>query len=820
MRFLTDAMRKEVEVGSFLHYTSLVTPSIVTLRDIGAHVFTMEMRGVAHTSADAGQINHWHHELSQLTLQLADPRVALHAHVVHDPVDDFPAGEFANGFARAYNAKYRALSSARRMHAARLFLSVVYQPRNKAERRLDRLAKLSEAALIEQQADDIAAVEDLQYTALAGLDSFGPGLLDCYEDEGVMYSNTLAFFGRLLTGFWRPVAVPRAEIRDVLPVVRPVFGKGGLLALKSATGIEYGAILAIKEYSTPTFPGRLDALLGERYPWVLSQSFAYLSDVVAKERMELHRKRLVAVGDMAKRQIKAIDDKIGDLVGGEIAMGEHDMALLVTAPDEKTLNNRIAAAGATLKMEWVREDISLGSAFFAMLPGHLGYRVSPGLVDNRNFSGLVAPHNYPSGRLDGAQWGPAVTLFQSEAGSPVAFNWHQPDPDPNAKFDPNHKEPATTLIIGPTGAGKTVQMGHLLVQTQKFGVFPPGFPGVPKLSCVVFDKDLGMAIVVPALGGKHYRIRFGLPSGLAPFQAEPTPEKLGFLDDLVTQLVTVPGLPALSLDQKKEITHAVAGVMATPMLLRRLGALLEFFDPHEPGGVHARLLPWCQGGRYGWLFDNAADDLDVDYPVVGFDVTDFLDRREICTPLMMYLLHRTDSLLDGRRVPIFIDEAPTLLADPLFGAYVERALVQIRKKDGFLVLGAQNARQILDSPLAAILVSQPATMIFLADDKADMHDLVRGFKLTVAEVEIIKKLGKRQALLRQGSTSTVIDLTLSGFEDEIAVLSGNTATSSLCGRLIEQYGPEPARWLPEFQRLRKGLVERKPDVHSLVKEMP
>jgi type IV secretion system protein VirB4 len=806
MGSLRDLMSREVDVGRFLPYTSPVTESIVKLGDLGTYVFSVEMGGVAHACADASDINSWHAQLCQMTRQIADPRVALHSHVVHDPVDDFPDGEFRNRFAREYNDKYRAYMTSRNMHATRLFLSAVYRPKDAAERFASRFSRPSQGALIERQLEDIEAAEDLRHTVLAGLEAFAPRLLSCYEHEGVLCSRTLELFGRILNDTWERVPLPRAPIRDVLPRMRPFFGKGGLLSRKGATSIGYGALLAIKEYPTPTFPGKLNALHGEGYPWVLSQSFTYLSDIVAKDAIEQQLRRMVNAGDRAKSQIKKIRTALDELVSGEIAMGHHEMSLAVSAPDVRTLDNRIAAAGAVLSqanITWLREDIGLGSAFYAMLPGNLSYRVDPQMIDNRNFSGLISPHNYPAGRLDGAQWGPAVTLFQSEAGSPVAFNWHQPDPDPAAKLDPNHKEPATTVVIGKTGLGKTLLLGHLLTQSQKFGVFPEGFPGVAKLSCVVFDKDLGMAIAVPALCGKHYRIKTGVQSGLAPFQMAPTPANLDFLDRLVTKLVTNPRRD-LTEDEQKRITQAVHAVMGSERALRRLGAVLEFFSPDEPDGIHARLAKWCEGGKYGWLFDNEVDTIDMDHPVVGFDVTDFLQHPATCAPLMMYLLHRVDELTDGRRIPIFVDEAPTLFADKAFAAYLNLGLVQIRKKDGFYVLAAQYPRQILESPLAAALVSQPATMIFLADDKADMNDLVRGFKRTEAEVMLIRSLGKRQALLCQGATSTVIDLTLKGFEDEIAVLSGNSATSRLCGELIDELGPDPDRWLPEFHRRRKA----------------
>ena len=807
----TKLQDQEVSVARFIPWTSLVTSSIVKMMDSGAYVFSVEMHGAAYECADADDINLWHDQVSRLAHQISDTRVALHSHAVHHQVVEFPEGEFSNRFARDYNNKYRGMLADQRMYITKLYLSVIFQPQPaRAARIMDWFSRQSMAALEEQQRDDIAAVEDLARTVMGGLDDFGPELLSTYVRDRITCSRTLEFYSYLLNGEWRPVAVPRAEIRDVLCHTRVFFGKGGLMPLKGATGVQYNAILGIKEYATPTFPGWLDGLLAERYPWVLSQTFTCISKHVATNMMTDQVNRMIKAGDLAQSQIEAIQDALDALTSNEISMGNHELSLRVTAPDEKTLDACITSAGTVLSgtaMKWLREDASLGSAFYASLPGNLSFRIAPAMISNTNFAGFIAPHNFPRGRLSGGQWGPAVTSYKSRAGTPIAFSWHQIDPDPSAKFDPNHKEPATALVTGPTGRGKTVLLGHLLTQSQKFGSFPEGFPGIKKLSCVVFDKDRGLAIAVCALGGKYYPIRTGVPSGIAPFQMEITPANIDHLDQLVTHLVSRADMPLTPAEQKL-INEAVCGVMNHKVAreCRRLSALLEFFNGNEANGLHARLARWCEGGKLGWLFDNVEDTLSIDCPVVGFDVTDFLTNPETCAPLMKHLLYRTDGLMDGRRIMVIIDEAPTLLSDPAFASYIEKALVQIRKKDGFLVLAAQFPRQFLNSPLAAALVSQPATMIFLADAKADMDDLVKGFKLSTSEVHLIRKLGKREALLRQGPTSTVIDLTMTDMQDEIAVLSGNTATSNLCARLMDEHGEDPDLWLGEFQRQRKGVT--------------
>jgi len=79
------------------------------------------------------------------------------------------------------------------------------------------------------------------------------------------------------------------------------------------------------------------------------------------------------------------------------------------------------------------------------------------------------------------------------------------------------------------------------------------------------------------------------------------------------------------------------GTLALEPDVRRLSRLIEFLDPTEINGIHARLSPWCQCSRgdYAWVFDNAEDrvcPLMQDSPTIGFDVTEFLDHPDTRTP--------------------------------------------------------------------------------------------------------------------------------------------------------------------------------------------
>lgn len=808
----SEAFAGETPAADFIPYTSHVTPHVVRLES-GDYVQVVRVQGAAHESANVSDINVWHEQLNNYLRNIASPNVAVWTHIVRREYNEFPGGEFAPGFCADLNERYRTAMAGERLLVNELYISLVYRPQPvKAARMLDKLFSRGEEDQAAQMGDDLERMTELAQTTLAALDRYEPELLGCYEYKGHAFSAALEFLAYLVNCEWRRVPLLRAPISSALATSRPFFGKGGLMSIKGPTRTQYAAALTFQQYPAVTCPGILNDLLSMPCELVVSQSFTFISKASAMAAMKMQQSRMINAGDVARSQIADIDDAMDDLASNLFVLGTHSLSVFVRAADQKALNEVVSDAGSALSeagVMWAREDMGIAGAFWAQLPGNFEYRVRVGDITSRNFSGLSCLHNYPIGRIRGNQWGDAVTMFKTTSGAPFYFSFHKGEAGSMAKavarLDPNHKDLANTIVIGKSGTGKTVLEMMLLAQAQKF--HRPDLGKNKRLSSVVFDKDLGASVAVRAMGGRYYALKNGVPSGFNPFRLAPTPNNLTFLDGLVHQLVKRADMP-LSPRQEKEISNAVRAVMAADPAYRRLSYVMQMLDHTVENGLAERLAKWCHGGPLAWLFDNEEDTLTLDgTPIVGFDVTEFLENDETRTPTIMYLFHRVESLLDGRRVPIFMDEFWKLLDDPAFEDLASNKLVTIRKQDGFLVMFTQSPQQVLQSPIAFAIVSQTATKIFLPNPEADRADYIDGFKLSEREFEIVRSLGEksRRFLVKQGDSSAVCELNLRGFDDELAVLSGNTATAALCESVIATHGTDPAVWLPEFHRARKGV---------------
>ncbi len=78
-------------------------------------------------------------------------------------------------------------------------------------------------------------------------------------------------------------------------------------------------------------------------------------------------------------------------------------------------------------------------------------------------------------------------------------------------------------MIGMTGTGKTVALGLLYCQAQKYAKHSP-------FSTVFFDKDRGAEVMIRALNGHYLRVQNGKPTGFNPLQMSPSEKTLPLLN--------------------------------------------------------------------------------------------------------------------------------------------------------------------------------------------------------------------------------------------------------------------------------------------------
>lgn len=785
-RAVATASARDLDPRAVLPYARHVTDRIVGL-DTQALMLVFQLDGASFETADVRDLNDWHAKLNGAWRNLADDRLAVWHHLLRREHRGYPEGRFRSAFAADLDARYRDRLGETRMFVNELYLTLALHPgRDAAARAGAWLSKSRKAVAEDAEAEAVKRLEDAGRDLAQYLARYGVRPLGLYQRDGLWFSEPMEMLRLVLTGHRERVPLVRGHLGSAIYTERVIFGREAL-EIRGAAEARFGGLFGIKEYPATTRPGLWNGLLSARFPFVASQSFTFLSKAAARAVMERKQNQMLSARDRAASQVAGLGDALDDLMSNRFAMGDHQAGVLVYGDDPMSLADHLSKARAMLAdsgLVTAREDLALEAAFWAQFPGNFSKRVRPAAITSRNFAALAPFHTHPAGRADGNHWGPAVALLRTSAGSPFHFNFHV--------GDLGH-----TFICGPSGSGKTVVQNFMLAELEKFGA-----------QQVFIDKDRGAEIFVRACGGTYLTLKNGESTGFAPLKAlDFSAPNRAFLGQLIRQLVGRSDKP-LSVQEERAIDDALVSLGPLPPQQRSLSALRSLLGQRDAGGVGARLEKWCKGGALGWVLDNDADAVGLDARFLGFDMTHVLDNAEVRTPLMMYLFHRLQALVDGRRLVIDIDEFWKALGDEAFRGLAQDGLKTYRKQNAFMVFGTQSPADVLRSPIAHTILEQCATKIFLPNAHAMERDYVEGFGLTRREFSLVREElapESRQFLIKQGLNSVVAELRLDGLDDQIAVLSGRSDTVDLLDRVRAKHGDDPARWLEPFHHQRRQI---------------
>ncbi|MGA0582578.1 MAG: VirB4 family type IV secretion/conjugal transfer ATPase, partial [Castellaniella sp.] len=633
-------------VSRYLPYSHHVTDRIIAC-DNHEYLAVIKVAGRAPDAYGQAELKDWIEALHNVLRGLPMGSLGLYSHIIRRRVTEYPDSTFAQPFATRFDAAYRATFDTSGLMVNDLYLSVLIHP--VADPVLGTFASLEKAdakRLAHWQAESIERLNSALRALTTGLYRYDPQILGIVDRHGLAFSETAEFLGFLLSGTHRPVPISRERLRETLPQARPIFGRHGELGeLRTIAGSRLFGMMELRDYPEATKPGHLDRLLGLPHEFVLTQSWGSHTGAAAKKLVKKHHKLLVDSGDDSVSQVTQLADVMDNLTSARLGLGDHHATLLVYGTSADGVRQALAQTATALAEDAVGFrplDRALEAGFWAQLPGNWHWRPRPVPVTSLNFLCFSSLHNQLTGKPAGNPWGPAVTMLKTQTGSPFFFNFHASTEDLD---ETGKRRPGNTLIIGMTGTGKTVLQGMLLTQAQKFGA-----------ACVVWDKDQGMQVLIMALGGRYFNIRLGEPTGWNPFQMEPTKGNVAFMVRLIVYLAERRG-EAVTTRQRADITQAVQQLTTLidrpARTLSTLNTLLPnpYSEDDTHSTIHARLAPWCQGGEYGWVFDNLADDLNLhtgsDQPALfGFDLTELLDDDAVRGAATLYLKHRVDALHD------------------------------------------------------------------------------------------------------------------------------------------------------------------------------
>ena len=780
--------KNEYLVSNFLPY-GLYYDNDTMLLSNGFLMKTIRLTGYSFETADDDDIDIRKEIRNQFVRGLPE-KIKLYTHIIRYKNkifnDDFATKPSGIYFVDYVNMVFKNKFAMNENYVNELYISILIKTGTSGLKHLEKLKYLinpgklrdQEKQRKEEMRETLDELDEAVNRFKVSLRDYSPKVLKLYKNKSGFVNSEINEFLSLIGNFEKmPVSAGVHKASDDIFRSRLYF-KRKHFEIVGAYNKRYGGITSLKEYGQNTHAGFLDAFLQLPCEIVITQTYDTANRQVAIGKMQLQQNRMVQAEDKAISQVVEITRALDDAMSGKIGFGFHHLTIMCIERSVKSLEHAMSMVEVELMNTGVyvsREKWNMEPAYWAQFPGNFDFIVRRAIINSKNFAGMNSFHNYPLGKRDKNHWGEAVTILNTTSKTPFYFNFHV-------------RDIGHTVIIGPTGAGKTVLMNFLCCQVMKCN---------PKM--FFFDKDRGAEIFLRAIGGKHTIIEARSAAGFNPFHLDDNAENRTFLTEWIKQLITVVD-DKITPDDVSKIAAAVDGNFKLERKDRVLSNVVAFLGMNTPGSLANRVEMWHGYGSHAALFDNTEDTLDLTkFRVYGFEMAEIL-KDPIALPVVLnYLFHRISISLNGEPTMIVLDEAWALIDNPVFGPKIKDWLKVLRKLNAMVIFATQSVEDVGKSAISDTLIQQTATQIFLPNLKAT--SIYRTlFMLSQREFNLIKSTdpSSRYFLIKQNMDAVIAKLDLSGAENVVSVLSGRADTVLLLDGIRARVGDEPEKWLPIF----------------------
>jgi type IV secretion/conjugal transfer VirB4 family ATPase len=783
---LAEYRHAPAHLSDLVLWAGLIAPGVVCNKD-GTFQQTLRFRGPDLESATPGELVAVAQRLNNVFKRLTSGW-AVFVEAQRRPAVDYPVSSWPNVVSGLIDEDRRALFEEEGAHfESDYFVTLVYRTPAEHTHRLRHVLyeHLPEGDAVDYQEtltffqDQAGRLRDLLADVL-------PVIAPLSDAETLTYLHSTVSTKR------HPVGVPEVPMyldvlltdEDLLGGVRPRLGE---MALRTLT---------IRAFPSATFPGILDALnhLSLAYRYVIR--FLALDRVDAVREIRTYERRWLAKRKslltllreaVLKTESALVDPdaaaKAADANSAQHAVADDQVTFgyctatvtvwdrdPVRAHEKLTMVERVInGQGFTTHAE----DLNAVEAWLGSLPGHVYANVRRPLLHSLNLAHLLPAAAVWAGperndHLDG----PPLLYATSNGSTPFRLVLHD--------GDVGH-----TLVIGPTGAGKSVLLALCALQWLRY----------PRAQVYFFDKGGSARAATAGVGGDYYAL--GGDSDALAFQP------LAGIDDLHERAWAAEWVEGLLVQEQVQVTPAVKdevwqalGSLATGARGHRTLTGLAAVVQHT--ALRQALRTYTLEGPHGHLLDADADGL-AEGTWQCFEMEHLLHTPSVVPPVLTYLFHRIEQRLTGAPTLLMLDEAWVYLDHPLFTARIREWLKVLRKLNASVVFATQSLADAAESTIAAAISESCLTRIFLPNARA-MEDQVatyyRRYGLNDRQLQLLASATPRRQYYYQGRQGNrLFELEL-GPVDRAFCAAGSTEDLARIEALCRE-DPEafPRRWL-------------------------
>jgi type IV secretion system protein VirB4 len=744
----------------------------------------IELQGVPFETTTNAQLEQAFNSLTRVFTEINKvnaPKVSQWCHVIKQKVSlDFEY-KFDNSFIAEFSQKYLAEFKKGNFFRTSYAISFVYKYEDDIDQGIEGLNLLLDFALKSLNRYDAVAL---------GVE---------VNRHGQSHSQIGEFLSRLLNAADDFVPLAGDDLSMRLQTSELNFGFDLCEIRPAKGGKKYATYFDLREYPDESRRGMWNALLGEPYEFVLTQSFLNFTSMRTLNLVNKKVNEIESGTNFPDHYVTDLKDARGFVSAGELSFGEYHSALVVygNTPKEAVDNgnslstNLLATSGA----RYLRATGSGIFTYFSMMPGAADKPLSEPKT-TRNLACAFSLNNYPTGKQFGNPIGDgsAVIPLKTKSDSIYFFNTHYSSMGQDVR---GQKYAGHCLILGATGAGKTTFEGVVVGFLDRFK---------PKIFAIDFNRS--MQLFLETYGAVYFDIEDGVDTGLQPFQLEDSPSLRSFL----YRLVGACGRDVngnLSASDEQKIKEAVDTIMLMDQPDRRFSYLSSLIPPEGGDGLGDRLAKWQHScnGQMAWALDSPVNRFDpATMHRIGFNTTSILKKGHPATePVLSVLFHMKDMMQrDGNLFLTLVEEFWVPCNYPTTQEQIQGSLKAGRIKGEFMFLVSQSPEDAIECEIFPAIVQQTPTKVFLPNPEATFEKY-QLCGLNQKEFDDLHALEKdsRTFLIKQSHQSTFAKMDLQDFGDFLPIISGTWESIQLSHEIRAEVGNDPKDWVPVFrQRLK------------------
>src|SRR6202521_5687946 len=790
MMNLREYRRSTTQLADFLPWAALVDEGVVLNKD-GSFQRTAKFRGPDLDSAVPAELVGVAGRLNNALRRLGSGW-AVFVEAQRHPASKYPEGYFPDVASALVDVERRAQFEQEGVHyESSYFLTFLYLPPPEEPARAERFLYEGRDRNEDADAREVQrGFVDRTERVLGLVEGFMPEIGWPDDEETLTYLHSTVSTKR------QRVRVPEIPMYlDAVLADQPLIG-----GLEPLLGNAHLRILTVVGFPASTFPGILDELnrLAFPYRWstraimldktdatrlltkIRRQWFAKRKSVAAilKEVMTNEASTLLDT-DAANKAADA-DAALQELGSDMIGQAYVTATITVWDADPRTADEKLRLVEKVIQgrdFTCLNETVNAVEAWLGSLPGHVYANVRQPPVSTLNLAHMMPLSAVWAGperneHLDG----PPLLFAKTEGATPFRLSLHV--------GDVGH-----TLVVGPTGAGKSVLLALIALQFRRYA------------GSRVFAFDFGGSIRAAALamGGDWHDLGGSLsddaaePVALQPLAAIEDSAERAWAAEWVAAILGREGI-TVTPESKEHLWSALTSLASAPVGERTLTGLSVLL---QSAALKQALQPYCVGGPWGRLLDAEAERLGQ-ADVQAFE-TEGLIGTGAAPAVLAYLFHRLQGRVDRGPTLLIVDEGWLALDDPTFGAQLREWLKTLRKKNASVVFATQSLADIETSAIAPAIIESCPTRLFLPNERAiepQILAIYRRFGLNDRQIEILARaIPKRDYYCQSRRGNRLFELGLGEVALAFTAASSKADQGAIADVLAEHGHDFAAAWL-------------------------